>query len=78
MGHDLAVHVRLADAPGDQLGVLRPEVDDQNGALRLGGMQRQRRQCPMPMPCDRCSVLPSVCKAGATITSAFWNSLTDS
>jgi len=31
---------------------------------------------PMPMPCERCSALPSVCSAGATITSAFWNSLT--
>ncbi len=28
--HDLAVHVRLADATRDQLRVLRPEVDDEN------------------------------------------------
>ena len=30
---------------------------------------------PMPTPCDRWSALPSVCSDGATITSAFWNSL---
>ena len=28
------------------------------------------------MPCARCNALPSVFNAGATITSAFWNSLT--
>ena len=28
--HDLAVHVELADPPGDQLRVLRSEVDDQH------------------------------------------------
>ena len=29
-GDDLAVDVGFADAPGDELGVLRPEIDDQN------------------------------------------------
>ena len=29
--HDFRVHPQLADTPGDQLGVLRTEVDDQNG-----------------------------------------------
>ena len=29
---------------------------------------------PMPTDCSRCSCLPSVCSAGATITSARWNS----
>jgi hypothetical protein len=29
--HDLAVHVRLADPTRDQLRVLRPEVDDEDG-----------------------------------------------
>ena len=35
-----------------------------------------RGQAPIPMPCDRCRLLPSVFRAGATMTSAFWNSLT--
>ena len=33
--NDLRVHVRLAHAPGDQLRVLRPEVDDEDG-VELG------------------------------------------
>ena len=35
-GHDLAVDVGLADAAGDQLGVLRPEVHDEDGG-EVGG-----------------------------------------
>ena len=35
--HDLAVDLRLADAAGDELGVLRAEVDDEDGAVRWGG-----------------------------------------
>ncbi len=31
MRHDLGVHPELANASGDQLGVLRTEVDDQHG-----------------------------------------------
>ena len=34
------------------------------------------RQCPIPTCWERWSDLPSVSSAGATITSAFWNSLT--
>ena len=67
--HDLGVHVRFPHAPGDQLRVLRPEVDDENEFVHL---------LPMPTPCERCSSFPSVCNDGATITSAFWNSLSDS
>jgi hypothetical protein len=33
---DLGVHVQLAHAPGDQLGVLGAEVDHQHGVLVLG------------------------------------------
>jgi len=29
---------------------------------------------PIPTPWERCSVLPSLWSAGATATSAFWNS----
>jgi hypothetical protein len=35
-----------------------------------------RRQCPIPTCWERWSDLPSVSSAGATITSAFWNSFT--
>ena len=73
-GHDLRIDVRLADPPGDQLRVLGAEVDDQDGVEGIGS----RAQCPMPTPWDRCRDLPSVFRAGATMTSAFWNSLTDS
>ena len=73
-GDDLRVHVRLAHAPGDQLRVLGAEVDDEDGVEGLG----VGAQCPMPTPWDRCRLLPSVFRAGATMTSAFWNSLTDS
>ena len=38
-GHDLAVDPRLADPAGDELGVLRAEVDDQHG---VGGGGRGR------------------------------------
>ncbi len=83
---DLGVDARLAHPPGDQLRVLGAEVDDENGvggvrSLRQPGSGRARHdaafaQCPIPTPWERCRALPSVCSAGATITSAFWNSLT--
>jgi hypothetical protein len=79
VGHDLAVDVRLPDPPGDQLRVLGPEVDDQDGvegAQRSSSTAMIRRQRPIPMPWARWSVLPSVMRAGATMTSAFWNSFT--
>ena len=67
----------LADPTGDQLGVLGTEVDDQDrtvaGVTRTGG---RLAQWPMPTPWERCRSLPSVWSAGATITSAFWNSFT--
>ena len=66
--HDLRVDARLSDAARDQLRVLRPEVDDENGVVVVC------TQRPMPTPCARCKAFPSVCSDGATITSAFWNS----
>ena len=33
-------------------------------------------QAPMPTPWARWRLLPSLCRAGATMTSAFWNSFT--
>ena len=42
--HDLGVDPRLAHAAGDQLGVLRPEVDDEDQVvLRLAGGSRHGR-----------------------------------
>jgi len=50
---------------------------------RLSGAQtigRRASECvgqwPIPTCCERWSDLPSVSSAGATITSAFWNSFT--
>ena len=69
--------MRLADTPCDQLRVLRTEVDDEDRIA--SGVHRYSlgSACyrPMPTPCARWSALPSVCSDGATITSAFWNSL---
>ena len=73
---DLAVDVRLAHAARDQLRVLRPEVDDEDEVGRIAHGTRTISVGAMPMPCARWSDLPSVFSAGATITSAFWNSLT--
>ena len=72
--NDLGIDVRFPNAPGDQLRVLRPEVDDQYGLFGHGRLG----QWPIPMPWDFCRPLPSVWSAGATMISAFWNSLTDS
>src|SRR5438874_2268572 len=33
--HDLRIHVRVTHPPGDELGVLGTEVDDQDGVERL-------------------------------------------
>src|SRR5690606_8497364 len=64
---DLGVDVGLPHPASDQLGVLGPEVDDENG-VGLGDRH------PIPTRWLRCSALPSVCNDGAIITSAFWNS----
>ena len=34
---DFAIHASLAHATGDELGHLRPEIDDQDGVGRLDG-----------------------------------------
>ncbi len=74
---DLRVDVGLAYPAGDQLGVLGTEVDDEDRTVTgRTGVGRRWAQWPMPTPCERCRSLPSVWRAGATITSAFWNSLT--
>ena len=39
-GNDLAVDVRLAYPPGNELGVLGPEVDDQNAIGCTGAPTR--------------------------------------
>ncbi len=47
VGDDLGIDVQLAHAPGDQLGVLGAEVDDEHGVLVGGGRDAQgtdRRQ----------------------------------
>ena len=64
---DLGEDVGLPHPAGDQPRVLRAEVDDEDLVVDRG-------QWPMPTPWDRWSCLPSVCRDGATMTSAFWNS----
>ena len=86
----------LPHPPGDQLRVLRPEVDDQrtvsNGWARSEAIGRPGQPCDPGADASEAPIdpsahadalgplqhLPSVCSAGATMTSAFWNSLTDS
>ena len=62
VGHDLGVHVQLADPPGDQLGVLGAEVDDEDGPSGVAGKRRpsssdRRRRSPIalvePKRCQR-------------------------
>ena len=55
---------------------LYAEVDDEDRTLARVVSGNGRAQWPMPTPCERCRSLPSVWSAGATMTSAFWNSLT--
>ena len=76
---DLGVDVRLAHPAGDQSGVLGPEVDDEDGVGHRDGLvpgAAHPAQWPIPTPWERWKNLPSVCSDGATMTSAFWNSLT--
>ena len=72
--HDLAVHAGLANPPGDELGILGAEVHHEHAAL-LGGACYCARHSPMPTPCWCCRAFPSLAIEGATITSAFWSSL---
>ncbi len=63
----------FADPPGYQLRVLGAEVNHEDAIEVTGGRvsSRERGHQPIPTPWLRCSHLPSVCSAGATITSAF-------
>ena len=38
--HDLGIDARLAHPPGDELGVLRPEIDDQHAVVLGRGRLR--------------------------------------
>ena len=52
--HDLAVDVLLADAAGDELGVLRAEVEDQHalgGGAAIDGGGRRRDRVPWRSSC---------------------------
>ena len=79
VGDDRREDPALADAAGDQLAVLRSEIDDQDPARRGGreggverGVLRGGQGYPIPT-CWACwSFLPSLLSAGATITSHFW------
>src|SRR5262249_15939110 len=42
--HDLAIHLLLADAPGDELGDLRAEVDDEDLVVVRAGFGRHGQQ----------------------------------
>ena len=80
-GHDLGVDVRFAHTAGDQLRVLRAEVDDEDEVvthedrLTMTGRSSSRS----PAHADALGALERSCPrsaaTGATITSAFWNSL---
>ena len=76
VGNELAAHAALTYAPGDQLSVLRSEIEHEDRPFiecdAIIGHRRAHRD--IPTPCSRCSFLPSVCNAGANMISAFWNS----
>jgi len=52
-GHDLRVNPRLADAPGDELGDLGAEVDDEDTVLHAGSLGKKAGVCKMPRPWPR-------------------------
>src|SRR5215217_8348669 len=55
---------------------LGPPGDHPSPPGRRGGIGPAPRDQPIPTPWERWRSLPSVCSDGATMTSAFWNSLT--
>ncbi len=79
-------HLRDRHRARDDLAVdVQPRGRAGRSAVRTAPRSRRRGRGraivssttqAMPTPCARCSDLPSVCSAGATITSAFWNSFT--
>ena len=46
-GHDLGVDRQLAQAARDELGVLRPEIQDDDGLMRHGEFEKRRRRTPV-------------------------------
>ena len=79
MRDDRREDAALADAARDQLAVLRAEVDHQDPARRRGGeggvergVLRGGQGYPIPTAWACWSFLPSVFRAGATMTSHFW------
>ena len=71
-GHDLREDVGLAHPAGDESG----RTGRRSRRPGPGRSLRPEVGHPMPIPWWRCSALPSVWRDGATMTSAFWNSLT--
>ena len=49
-GNDLRVDPRLADAPGDELGDLGAEVDDEDTVLHAGSLGKKAGVCKIPRP----------------------------
>ncbi len=82
MRDELRVDAALAHAARDQLGVLAAEVEDEDRALLRAGLGCRKRDdlahYPIPTFWACWSDLPSVLIDGASITSAFWKSCTDS
>ena len=76
--HNFGKHMGFANPTCDQLRILCAKINNENlvevsGRSLPGGTSHGY---PIPTCWDFCSALPSVWSAGATMTSAFWNSLT--
>ena len=72
MGDDLGVDVGLTYPAGDELGVLGAEVDDEDCvelSLHVRDEIGGREAHAEPAPSE---------ERGTTMSSAFWNSLSDS
>jgi len=76
MRNDLRINVTLTHTTSDELRVLRPEIEDQDGPNRPSLGPDGTVRYTDPTPCDCCSSLPSLFTAGATTSSDFWNSFT--
>ena len=68
-----ALGLALGDRRGDLRGAGELSHRPQSSLTATPADTRARPFEPIPTDCWRCSALPSVCRDGATMTSARWN-----
>jgi hypothetical protein len=68
VGQELGVHAALAHSPGDQLGVLGAEVEDDHRAVR-GGRRRAPREVDLGAALAHGDILPSTPVGGRAMVA---------